>query len=59
MFSKHLITTITSKKAITSRRILKKYMIIFSLSVIVTLISSLLEVYLFPNLLKLIISLYV
>lgn len=59
MFTKHLITSITSKKAISSRRILKQYSIIFAFSVIITLISSLLEVYLFPNILKLVISLYV
>mgnify|MGYP003309805217 CR=1 FL=1 len=58
MFTKHLITSITSKKAISSRRILKQYSIIFVFSIIITLISSLLEVYLFPNILKLIISLY-
>lgn len=59
MFSRHLITVITSKKAISSRQMLKKYLIIFIFSILVTLISSTLEVYLFPNLLKLIISLYV
>lgn len=59
MFSKHLITTITSKKPVNSRRILKKYSIIFAGSIIITLISSLLEVYLFPNILKLIISIYI
>lgn len=59
MFTKHLITSITSKKAISSRRILKQYSIIFVFSIIITLISSLLEVYLFPNILKLVISLYV
>lgn len=58
MFSKHLITNITSKKPGSSRRILKKYSIIFAGSIILTLISSLLEVYLFPNILKLIISIY-
>jgi len=59
MFSKHLLTVIISKKPITTRKILKKYSIIFSFSIIMTLISSLLEVYLFPNLLKLIISIYI
>lgn len=59
MFSKHLITTITSKKPTNSRRMLKKYTIIFGASIIITLISSLLEVYLFPYLLKLIISIYI
>ena len=58
MFSKHLITVILSKKPVSTRNILKKYSIIFIFGVIVTLISSLLEVYLFPNILKLIISLY-
>ena len=58
MFSKHLITVIVSKKPVSTRNILKKYSIIFTFSIIVTLISSLLEVYLFPNILKLIISLY-
>lgn len=58
-FTKHLLTLIFSKKTINSRKILKKYTIIFIFSIIITFISSLLEVYLFPNLLKLIISLYV
>lgn len=58
MFSKHLITVILSKKPVSTRNILKKYSIIFIFGVIITLISSLLEVYLFPNILKLIISLY-
>ena len=58
-FTKHLLTLIFSKKTINSRKTLKKYIIIFVLSIIITFISSLLEVYLFPNLLKLIISIYV
>lgn len=59
MFSKHLITIISSKKPGSSRRILKQYSIIFAGSIIITLISSLLEVYLFPNILKLIIGIYI
>ena len=59
MFTKHLFRVITSKNAISSRKILKKYSIILLFCIIVSLISSVMEVYLFPNLLKLVISLYV
>ena len=38
---------------------LKKYTIILIFSIILSFISSLAEVYLFPNILKIIISLYV
>ncbi len=57
MFTKNLLTIIISKKT-NNRVMLKKYTIILIFSIIISFISSLSEVYLFPNLLKLIISLY-
>lgn len=57
MFTKNLLTIIISKKP-NNRLMLKKYTIILIFSIIISFISSLSEVYLFPNLLKLIVSLY-
>jgi len=59
MFTKHLFKVITSKSAVSSRRMLKKYFVILLFCLVVSLVSSVMEVYLFPNLLKLVISLYV
>jgi len=59
MFSKHLFRVITSKKSLNSRIMLKKYLIIFVFCVILSFVSSLLEVYLFPSLLRQVISFYV
>ncbi len=58
MFSANLLKIITSKKG-NNRLILKKYIIILIISIILCTISSLLEVYLFPYLLKTIISIYI
>lgn len=58
MFSYNLLQVITTKK--TNKRIfLKKYAIILLFSIIISFISSVLEAYLFPYLLKLIIPLYI
>ena len=58
MFSHNLLKIITSKKN-NNRIILKKYIVILLLCIILSFISSLLEVYLFPKILKIIISLYI
>ena len=52
MFTKHLFKIITSKKSLNNRIMLKKYLIIFLFCIVLTFLSSLLEVYLFPRLLK-------
>ena len=57
MFTRNLLAIIINKKN-NNRLMLKKYTIILIFSIITSFISSALEVYLFPNLLKLIISLY-
>lgn len=58
MFSHNLLTIIVSKNVKKNRLMLKKYVIILVFSVIASFISSILEIYMFPNLLKVIISLY-
>ena len=58
MFSHNLLTIIVSKNSKKNRSMLKKYVIILIFGVIASFISSILEVYMFPNLLKVIISLY-
>lgn len=57
MFAGNLLKIITSKKS-NSRIMLKKYLVILALCIILAFISSVLEVYLFPNLLKFIINFY-
>ena len=57
MFAKNLLQIITSKH--TNCLILKKYSVILIFCIIISFISSLLEVYLFPNLLKLVIKYYI
>lgn len=59
MFAKGLFAVIFSKKPAKTQVMLKRYLVILMLCVIVSFISSVLEVYLFPNILKLVISLYV
>ncbi|MCI6266084.1 MAG: hypothetical protein MR598_04490 [Erysipelotrichaceae bacterium] len=59
MFSKNLLYIIGSKKNSNNRLMLKKYIVILMFCIIISFISSIMEVYLFPNVLKLIISLYV
>lgn len=57
MFTLNLIKVILSKSN-NQRLVLKRYLIIFIFCIIISFISSLLEVYVFPNLLKIIISIY-
>ena len=59
MFAKNLLQIITSKKNTNNRLMLKKYTIILMMCIILSFISSLLEVYLFPNILKLVIKYYI
>lgn len=58
MFSINLLKVVTSKKN-NNKLMLKKYSVILVCSIILSFISSLLEVYMFPKLLKLIIAIYV
>lgn len=58
MFSSNLLKVIISKKGYCGI-MLKKYLVIFMFCVILSFFSSILEVYVFPNLLKLFISIYV
>ena len=59
MFAKNLLRIIISKHNTNNRLMLKKYSVIFIFSIIISFISSILEVYLFPNILKLIIKYYI
>lgn len=59
MFAKNLLQIIISKKNTNNRLMLKKYSIILMFCIILSFISSLLEVYLFPNILKLVIKYYI
>lgn len=58
MFTKNLLTIIVNKKS-NNNLIFKRYFVILILSIFFSFISSALEIYFFPNLLKIIISLYV
>ena len=58
MFSKNLLGIIVSKKN-HNRLMLKRYVIILLFCVIISFLSSCCEIYLFPNLLRIIISLYI
>lgn len=58
MFSLNLLEIVNSKNNKT-KLIIKKYFIILILCIILSFISSLLEVYLFPNLLKLVVKYYI
>lgn len=59
MFAQNLLKIIGSKGQGNNRLMLKKYVVILMFSIIVSFVSSVLEVYLFPNILKLVISFYV
>ena len=59
MFSLNILEIIVTKKVKKNYNMLKRYVVILLFSIIISFISSLLEVYLFPNLLKIIIDLYV
>lgn len=58
MFSKNLLQIITGKTK-NNKIMLKKYLVILMMSIILSFISSLLEAYLFPNILRLIIKYYI
>lgn len=58
MFSNHLIKVLLSKKG-NQRSMLKKYFVILMFCIILSFLSSVLEVYVFPRLLKLVISIYI
>ena len=59
MFSKNLLEIITSKKNTNNRLMLKKYIVILMICIILSFISSLLEVYVFPRFLKLVVKYYI
>ena len=59
IFSGNLLKIITSKKNSNHRLMLKRYIVIFMICIIMSFISSLLEVYVFPKILRLVISFYV
>ena len=52
MFSLNLLEIIVTKKVKKNYNMLKRYVVILLFSIIISFISSLLEVYLFPNLLN-------
>ena len=58
-FSRYLLVQIFQKKDMKTKNFMKKYLIILLIAAVLTLVSSISEVYLFPFLLKLIIKLYV
>lgn len=58
MFAKNLFQIIISKQN-NNRLMLKKYLVILMMCIILSFISSLLEVYIFPNILKLVIKYYI
>ena len=57
MFTKNLLYVIVSKKG-NNNLMFKRYFVIFIICIMISFLSSILEVYLFPNMLKIIISLY-
>lgn len=59
MFAKNLFRVITSKTNTNNRLMLKKYTVILMFCIILSFISSLLEVYVFPNILKLVVKYYI
>lgn len=57
-FAYNLLQIIGSKKNANNRLMLKKYFVILMLCVIISFVSSLLEVFVFPNILKLLAKYY-
>jgi len=57
-FSYKLVKSIFSKEKINTKLALKQYIIIYLFTLIAILISSLLEIYLFPNLTKLVTNIF-
>lgn len=58
MFAKNLLQIIVVKNNTNNRLMLKRYVVILMFSIIISFISSVLEVYVFPNVLKLFIQYY-
>lgn len=58
MFAKNLLQIIIVKKATNNRLMLKRYFVILIMCIILSFISSLLETYVFPNILKLVVKYY-
>ncbi|MBR3162275.1 MAG: stage II sporulation protein M [Bacilli bacterium] len=58
MFSLNLLEIIIKKRINKHNHFLKKYIIILLFSIIISFISSIIEVYMFPNILKAIINIY-
>lgn len=59
MFSFHLLKLIFNKKKDNGRSMVKKYLVILGLCFFITLIVSLLEAFVFPYIIKAIVSLFV
>ena len=59
MFSYNLLGIIVNKKKTNNRVMIKRYVVILLFCIVISFLSSVMEVYLFPNLLKVIISLYI
>ena len=59
MFASNLFKIIVSKKNTNNRLMFKKYVVILMFCIILSFISSLAEVYLFPTILKLISTIYI
>lgn len=59
MFANNLFKIIVSKKNTNNRLMFKKYVVILMFCIILSFISSLAEVYLFPTVLKLISTIYI
>ena len=56
MFAKNLLDIIINR---SSKLILKRYVVILVLAIFISFISSLIEVYVFPNILRLIVRYYI
>jgi len=59
MFSIHLFKLIFNKKKDNGRSMMKKYFVMLGLCIFITLITSFLEAFVFPNIIKIMISLFV
>lgn len=59
MFARNLLGIVVSKKNRSNRLMMKKYVVILMFCIIGSFVSSLFEVYLFPTVLKWVISFYV
>jgi stage II sporulation protein M len=59
MFSLNLLKLIFNKKKDNGRKMMKKYIIILIICIVISFISSVLESFVLPNILKFIIGIYV